>query len=112
LSRLEGKLSATRCRRLHVMQSNGGVISADLAAREPVRTLLSGPAGGVVGAAQVAEAAGEPRILTFDMGGTSTDVCLVRGGPSLTSSSEIRHLPVRIPMIDIHTIGAGGGSLA
>jgi N-methylhydantoinase A len=112
LRRLETKLSAAGCHRLHVMQSNGGVISAALAAREPVRTLLSGPAGGVVGAARIAASVGEPQVLAFDMGGTSTDVCLVRGQPSLTSSSEIRHLPVRIPMIEIHTIGAGGGSLA
>jgi N-methylhydantoinase A len=112
LRSLEERLGAQQCERLQVMQSNGGVISTRVACREPVRTLLSGPAGGVVAAARLAAAAGEARLLTLDMGGTSTDVCLVRGEPPMAASGEIRHLPVRIPLIDIHTIGAGGGSLA
>ncbi len=101
---------------LHVMQSSGGIVSALTAAREPVRTILSGPAGGVVGAHRVAQLAGYNRILTFDMGGTSTDVALVDGmaGGHLqtTNESQVMGLPVSVPMLDIHTVGAGGGSLA
>ena len=100
--------------RLHVMQSSGGIVSAAVAAREPVRTILSGPAGGVVGALAVAKAAGFPRILSFDMGGTSTDVALVTSDAGLrtTTESQILSMPVSVPMLDIHTVGAGGGSLA
>jgi N-methylhydantoinase A len=112
LGRLEEALTARGCERLHVMQSSGGVISTRVAGRAPVRTLLSGPAGGVIGAARLATAAGEAKVLTFDMGGTSTDVCLVHGEPPLSLAGEIGHLPVRVPMLDIHTIGAGGGSIA
>src|SRR5205807_10546843 len=101
LERLEAQLAARCCERLQIMHSNGGVISTAVACREPVRTLLSGPAGGVVGAAQLAAAAGETHVITLDMGGTSTDVCLVRGEPPLAASGEIRHLPVRLRMIDI-----------
>lgn len=99
---------------LHVMQSSGGIIPAAMAAREPVRTILSGPAGGVVGGLAVAKAAGFERILTFDMGGTSTDVALVDAGRGLRTSTEsqITGMPVALPMLDIHTVGAGGGSLA
>jgi N-methylhydantoinase A len=99
---------------LFVMQSSGGITSAAVAAREPVRTILSGPAGGVVGAAHVAKVAGFPRILTFDMGGTSTDVALLTadGGLRTTSEYQILGMPVAVPMLDIHTVGAGGGSLA
>src|SRR5207244_6557971 len=82
------------------------------AAREPVRTVLSGPAGGVVGAAAMARRSGFERVITFDMGGTSTDVALVEGTPRAASEGEIAGLPVRVPMLDIHTVGAGGGSLA
>ena len=101
--------------RVDVMQSSGGTVSARLAAEEPVRTMLSGPAGGVMGAYQLARLAGFDRIIGFDMGGTSTDVCLVdaaRGGPQLTSEAIISGVPISIPMLDIHTAGAGGGSLA
>lgn len=101
--------------RLQVMQSSGGIVSAGVAAREPVRTILSGPAGGVVGAFAVARAAGFPRMVGFDMGGTSTDVALVdgtAGGPRTTSESQVTGLPVGVPVLDIHTVGAGGGSLA
>ena len=98
------------------MQSNGGVLSARAAAREPVRTILSGPAGGVLGAQYVAGLAGFDRIITFDMGGTSTDVALMdaRKGDSLGTTSEtiVSDVPVAVPMLDIHTVGAGGGSLA
>lgn len=99
---------------LHVMQSSGGIIPASVAAREPVRTILSGPAGGLIGALTVARAAGFEKILTFDMGGTSTDVALVStDGPLRTTTEyQIQGLPVAVPMLDIHTVGAGGGSLA
>jgi N-methylhydantoinase A len=100
--------------RVDVMQSSGGIISARLAAREPVRTILSGPAGGVIGACQVARSAGFDRIVGFDMGGTSTDVFLADAtqGAQLTSESVVAGVPVSVPMLDIHTAGAGGGSIA
>jgi N-methylhydantoinase A len=98
--------------RIFVMQSSGGITALRSAAREPVRTVLSGPAGGVVGAAAMARRSGCERIISFDMGGTSTDVTLVdrevRGG----NQTEIAGLPVGVPMLDIHTVGAGGGSIA
>ncbi|MDQ3012379.1 MAG: hydantoinase/oxoprolinase family protein, partial [Acidobacteriota bacterium] len=98
--------------RLRIMQSSGGSISADTAAREPVRTILSGPAGGVVAAMQVAEAAGVSDVITFDMGGTSTDVALCQGATRTTNEAQITGLPVAVPVLDIHTVGAGGGSIA
>lgn len=103
-----------KSQRLSVMQSSGGLIPAADAAREPVRTILSGPAGGVVGALAIARAAGLSRILTFDMGGTSTDVALVESNAGLrtTSAFQIIGMPVAVPMLDIHTVGAGGGSIA
>jgi N-methylhydantoinase A len=101
---------------VRIMQSNGGVLSVQGAAREPVRTILSGPAGGVLGAQFVAEASGFRRLITFDMGGTSTDVALLDGdsGESLATTSEslVSGMPVAVPMLDIHTVGAGGGSVA
>ncbi|HMJ25602.1 MAG TPA: hydantoinase/oxoprolinase family protein [Pyrinomonadaceae bacterium] len=98
---------------LRVMQSSGGSISAGAAANEPVRTILSGPAGGVVGALRACKAAGFENIITFDMGGTSTDVALCdREGMRLTSEAIVAGLPVAVPMMDIHTVGAGGGSIA
>lgn len=99
-------------RRLSVMQSNGGIISARTAGTEAARTVLSGPAGGVVGARFVAEQAGFAEIITFDMGGTSTDVALCPGRLPTTAGGEIAGLPLRLPIIDIHTVGAGGGSIA
>ncbi|MFP4668220.1 MAG: hydantoinase/oxoprolinase family protein [Desulfobacterales bacterium] len=98
--------------KLRIMQSNGGSISADTAAEQPVRTIVSGPAGGVVGAKQIAAAAGFERIITFDMGGTSTDVCLIDQDLPLSVESSIDGFPIRMPMLDIHTVGAGGGSIA
>jgi N-methylhydantoinase A len=98
--------------RFLVMQSNGGAAPPALARREPVRTILSGPAGGVVGAARVAARAGLARILTIDMGGTSTDVALVDGAVPHRSDWSIEGIAVRTPVIDIHTVGAGGGSIA
>ncbi|MGH9491863.1 MAG: hydantoinase/oxoprolinase family protein [Terriglobales bacterium] len=103
---------ARRSGGVFVMQSSGGITSLESAAREPVRTLLSGPAGGVMGAAALARQSGFERIISFDMGGTSTDVALVDGEPTATNESEVAGLPVRVPMLDIHTVGAGGGSLA
>jgi N-methylhydantoinase A len=97
---------------LRVMQSNGGTVSARAAIREPVRTILSGPAGGVVGAWEVSRQAGYPDILSFDMGGTSTDVSLCEGEIRITSESVIANCPIGVPVIDIHTVGAGGGSIA
>ncbi len=99
--------------RLQVMQSAGGILSAAAAAREPVRTLLSGPAGGVLGAWQAARGAGVGPVLSFDMGGTSTDVALIAApGPRPAMESEVAGLPVAVPMLEIHTVGAGGGSIA
>ena len=99
--------------KLRVMQSSGGSISAEAAANEPVRTILSGPAGGVVGALGVAKTAGFENIITFDMGGTSTDVALCDSeGMRLTNESIVAGVPVAVPMLDIHTVGAGGGSIA
>ncbi len=95
-----------------LMLSNGGCISAKNFESAGIRTVLSGPAGGVIGAYQVAKAAGYDRIITFDMGGTSTDVSLCNGGISLTTESTISGLPIKVPLIDIHTVGAGGGSIA
>lgn len=107
---LEGALSGRGS--LSVMQSNGGRISARTAAREPVRTILSGPAGGVVGAWEAGRRAGYSKMITFDMGGTSTDVSLVDGEPVLTTESRIAGYPLKVPAVDIHTVGAGGGSIA
>jgi N-methylhydantoinase A len=97
---------------LSIMQSNGGSISAETAMQESVRTILSGPAGGVVGGLEIGKIAGHTHLITFDMGGTSTDVSLVNGSLSLTMESEISGYPIKVPMIDIHTVGAGGGSIA
>ncbi len=109
----QGKRGARGQRgQVRIMQSNGGVISTGVAAREPVRTILSGPAGGILGAQHVAELAGFRRIISFDMGGTSTDVALLEGGLHTTNEVAVAELPVAVPMLDIHTVGAGGGSLA
>ena len=98
--------------RIFVMQSSGGIAALSTAAHEPVRTVLSGPAGGVVGAAAAARASGFDQIIAFDMGGTSTDVSLVEGEIKTASDAQIAGFPVAVPMLDIHTVGAGGGSLA
>ncbi len=94
------------------MQSSGGITALESAAREPVRTVLSGPAGGLVGAAAMAARSGLRKILSFDMGGTSTDVAAVQGEVRTGSQSEVAGFPVGVPMLEIHTVGAGGGSLA
>ncbi|HSH30834.1 MAG TPA: hydantoinase/oxoprolinase family protein, partial [Thiohalobacter sp.] len=95
-----------------VMQSAGGLVDADQAARHGVHLLLSGPAGGLRGAGFVGRLAGCERLLSFDMGGTSTDVALIDGEPHLTTEGRIGRYPVAVPMVDMHTIGAGGGSIA
>jgi N-methylhydantoinase A/oxoprolinase/acetone carboxylase beta subunit len=98
--------------RIAIMQSNGGFMSTQEARKHAIRTVLSGPAGGVVGAHEVARLSGFTRILGFDMGGTSTDVSLCDGEPRETLEASIDGFPVRVPMLDIHTVGAGGGSIA
>jgi N-methylhydantoinase A len=96
-----------------VMQSSGGVASADQVVRKPITTALSGPAAGALGSAVIAEIAGFPDLVTLDAGGTSTDLCLIEGGkPQVTNGGSVGPFPVRIPMIDIETIGTGGGSIA
>ncbi len=97
---------------LGIMQSNGGSISVETAMKESVRTILSGPAGGAVGAYEIGRMTGYTTLITFDMGGTSTDVSLIDKDLSLTLESAISGYPVKVPMIDIHTVGAGGGSIA
>lgn len=97
---------------VQIMASNGGAVPVERAIREPVHTVLSGPAGGVVGALAWAGRSGVDNIITFDMGGTSTDVSLCPGRPLHTREFEIAGQPVAVPVIDIHTVGAGGGSLA
>jgi N-methylhydantoinase A len=109
LGRIEAESGADRVR---IMGSGGGAIPVARARRESVHTVLSGPAGGVTGALEVARRAGLDRILTFDMGGTSTDVSLCPGRPLHTREFTIAGLPVAVPVLDIHTVGAGGGSLA
>jgi N-methylhydantoinase A len=94
------------------MQSSGGITALANAAAQPVRTVLSGPAGGAVGALKMAQSSGFERIVSFDMGGTSTDVALLKGRLMLTSEADVAGLPVRVPMLNIHTVGAGGGSIA
>jgi len=115
LARLEhavGEGSALPHSRVFVMQSSGGITTATRAAREPVRTILSGPAGGVVASSWLAAQVGLARAISFDMGGTSTDVCLFEGRPPTTSETTLGGLPVAVPVLDIHSVGAGGGSLA
>jgi N-methylhydantoinase A len=98
---------------LRIMQSNGGIIGAERARQRPINTLLSGPAAGVQGAAHVAGLGGVEDVLTMDMGGTSCDVSLVRGGePVVSTEVEVGDYPVGVPMVSVHTIGAGGGSIA
>ncbi len=98
--------------RVRIMQSNGGIISLAAAQRHAVQTVLSGPAGGAVGGFEIGRRAGFENAITFDMGGTSTDVSLCAGGVSRTTEAFIGETPIRVPVIDIHTVGAGGGSIA
>ena len=98
--------------RLSVIQSSGDTVEATQAGGQAVRMLLSGPAGGLVGAGYLGKLAGRGKLLSFDMGGTSTDVALIDGEPQLTTEGRIGNWPVAVPMVDMHTIGAGGGSIA
>ena len=109
LKRLEDNLEGCA---LSIMQSSGGTTSAEQAGRYPVNLLLSGPAGGLKGAQTVAGASGEDQILSFDMGGTSTDVSIIDKEIGFTAGAKIGGYPVAVPMVDMHTIGAGGGSIA
>ena len=109
LAQLESRLAA---KKLTIMQSSGGTFSCQHAAHHPVHMLLSGPAGGLKGAQRIGELTHQPRLLTFDMGGTSTDVALINKAPKLTNQGRIGDYPVAIAMVDMHTIGAGGGSIA
>lgn len=108
LRRLQKKVSQP----IRIMQSNGGSLTVGEATEESIRTLLSGPAGGALGALRSGLASGYDRILAFDMGGTSTDLTLIDRGLELTSESVLGGYPIKTPMIRIHTIGAGGGSIA
>ncbi len=109
LTRLQNKLEKVS---IAVMQSAGGTIAAQFAGQEAVHMLLSGPAGGLAAAKFMGEITSQQRLLTFDMGGTSTDVAMIDGELQLSSEGEIAGYPVAIPMVDMHTIGAGGGSIA
>jgi N-methylhydantoinase A/oxoprolinase/acetone carboxylase beta subunit len=112
MDRYLGELERACPHPIAIMQSNGGLLTAREARENAVRTILSGPAGGIVGAVEIARLAGFKRALTFDMGGTSTDVALAGENPRLTTEARVDTFPVRVPMLDIHTVGAGGGSIA
>lgn len=112
MDRYLGELERSTRHSISIMQSNGGFMSTREARRHAIRTVLSGPAGGVIGALEAGRLSGFPRILGFDMGGTSTDVSLCDGAPRETMEASIDGFPVRVPMLDIHTVGAGGGSIA
>ena len=115
IARLESELKSEGYRGdLLVMQGNGGTVSARLVGEAPVTTVMSGPASGVIAAAYTAKAAGFANVITYDMGGTSSDVALIQDGVPLVSSElELEYaMPIHVPMVDVHTIGAGGGSLA
>ena len=112
-SRLDGFVDAAEGVPFYVMKSNGGVLSADEVVHQPITTVLSGPAAGALGAALIAQVAGFDRVLTCDGGGTSTDVSVVIDGePTLTTEGSVGAYPSKIPMIDVVTVGAGGGSIA
>ncbi|MGI9503719.1 MAG: hydantoinase/oxoprolinase family protein, partial [Geminicoccaceae bacterium] len=97
-----------------VMNGNGGMVSSRLVAKEAAKTVMSGPASGVMAAAYTGRRAGEDNLLTYDMGGTSTDVALIRGGhPSVSNEIEVEYaMPIHVPMVDVRSVGAGGGSIA
>ena len=114
VTRLEERIAADQVKgRLLLMKSSGGVTGVETIRSQPVHTALSGPAAGVVGASLVGRLTEEPKLISFDVGGTSADICLIDGAdPSVTTEGRVGDWPLSLPMIDIHTIGAGGGSLA
>jgi N-methylhydantoinase A len=113
IERLEGQLREMVPSRIMITQSNGGLIGANVAATQPVRTVLSGPSAGVMGALEVARRIDRPNIITFDMGGTSADVSVISNfAPRYKPIADVDGFPIKIPMIDIHAVGAGGGSIA
>lgn len=114
VARLEDRMARDQVSgRLLLMKSSGGVTGVETIRNQPVQTALSGPAAGVIGAGLIGELAGENRLISFDVGGTSADIALLNGGqPAITTEGRVGDWPLSLPMIDIHTIGAGGGSLA
>jgi N-methylhydantoinase A len=115
LERLQHELGARGFgKELLVMQGNGGTVAASIAAEAAVNTVMSGPASGVIAAAYTATQTGFPNVVTYDMGGTSTDVALIQNGlPQVSTELELEYaMPIHVPMVDVHTIGAGGGSIA
>lgn len=113
MGRLQQQIADMDIPAMWVMQSNGGLLDPDTAGTHSARTVLSGLAGGVVGAANWARHLDLDKVVSFDIGGTSTDIALIRDGqPDETTASEIDSLPLRLPSVDVHTIGAGGGSIA
>src|SRR5690606_19060062 len=114
IQRLQSELEAGGyVRDLLVMNGNGGTVAARIVSREAAKTVMSGPASGVIAAAVTAEQAGLANVIAYDMGGTSTDVALIAGGvPEVSSELQIAHgLPIHVPMVDVRTVGAGGGSI-
>ncbi|EAQ02209.1 N-methylhydantoinase (ATP-hydrolyzing) A 2 [Pseudooceanicola batsensis HTCC2597] len=114
LGRIEKRLGETGVdSRLHIVRSDGGLMSAEAAAARPVHTVLSGPAGGVTATAMIARRTKLPRLLAFDMGGTSTDVSvIIDGEPTITRSTDVGYFPAKVPTLDVRSVGAGGGSIA
>ena len=114
LTRIEERLQdvgATSA--LHIVRSDGGLMSAAAASNRPVHTVLSGPAGGVTATAMIARRTGQKRLLAFDMGGTSTDVSvIIDGEPTITRSTNVGYFPAKVPTLDVRSVGAGGGSIA
>lgn len=114
LSRIEKRLTeAGVSAKLHIVRSDGGLMSAAAAASQPVHTVLSGPAGGVTATAMIARRTGRDKLLAFDMGGTSTDVSvIIDGQPTITRSTDVGYFPAKVPTLDVRSVGAGGGSIA
>jgi len=114
LSGIEGRLRERGVNsRLHIVRSDGGLMSAAAASERPVHTVLSGPAGGVVSTAKIAQSTGRDKLLAFDMGGTSTDVSvIIDGQPTISRSTEVGYFPAMVPALDVRSVGAGGGSIA
>ena len=111
---LEDKLEGVQFSpNLHIVRSDGGLMSVERAAESPVHTMMSGPAGGVSGAAFLANLAGHPNAIGFDMGGTSTDVSVIQDGkPNISRQTKLGYYPIKIPSVEVHSVGAGGGSIA